>query len=117
MKKSHDDILRQQLVELIRGGNAHVDFKQVVAGWPAELRGATPAGAPHSAWQVLEHMRIAQWDILEFSRDAAHVSPEFPGGYWPKTEAPPSEKAWDESIRHFKSDLRAMENLVLDPAT
>jgi hypothetical protein len=74
--------------ELLRGGHAHETFEKVLADWPAKLRGAKPQGAPHTAWQLLEHLRICQSDILEFSRRADHVSPTFPDGYWPKTSAP-----------------------------
>ncbi len=117
MKKSKDQLLREHLAGLLRGGNAHVEFKDAVAGLPPKLRGARPPGAPHTAWQLLEHMRLAQWDILEFSRNARHVSPEFPEGYWPKTEAPPSDAAWDQSISAFEKDLRAMERLVKNAST
>lgn len=117
MAKPNDQKLREQLVALLRGGNAHVDFKQAVAGLPPRLRGAKPKGAPHTPWQLLEHLRIAQWDILEFSRNPKHVSPAFPDGYWSETEAPPSNDAWDKSIRAFEKDLRAMERLVKDPSS
>ena len=87
---AESDALRQHLLDLLRGRNAHADFDAVVADFPSRLRGVKPPGAPHTAWQLLEHMRIAQWDILEFSRDAKHKSPPWPEGYWPKTEAPPN---------------------------
>ena len=80
------------------------------------LRGKKPRGAPHTAWQLLEHMRIAQWDILEFSRNPRHASPKWPDGYWPETAAPPDEAAWDKSIKRFRADLKAMQKLVADPA-
>ena len=102
---------------LLNSGNAHVAFDNVFKDFPAKLRGVKPKGAPHTAWQLLEHMRIAQWDILEFSRSAKHVSPEWPGGYWPKTEKPPDENAWKKSLASFKKDLKAMEKLVADPKT
>lgn len=109
--------LREQLVDLMGGGHAHASFDQAVEGLPAALQGKRPEGAPHSAWELLEHMRIAQWDILEFSRNAKHVSPQWPEGYWPKAAAPPNGKAWDESVRKFRADLKAMEELVMDPGT
>jgi hypothetical protein len=84
---------------------------------PAELRGRKPAGVPHTPWRLLEHMRIAQWDILEFSRNPRHVSPKFPDGYWPEGDAPPDEAAWDRSVAAFRADLKAMQELVADPAT
>lgn len=111
------DALRQHLLDLLRGGNAHADFDTVVADFPSRLRGVKPPGAAHSAWQLLEHMRIAQWDILEFSRDAKHKSPQWPDGYWPKTEAPPAAAAWNNSLRSFRADLKAMAKLVADKKT
>ncbi len=112
-----NDPVREQVLALLKGGNAHVSFDNVFKDFPANLRGVKPNGAPHTAWQLLEHMRIAQWDILEFSRSAKHVSPEWPGGYWPKTEKPPDENAWKKSLASFKRDLKAMEKLVADPKT
>jgi hypothetical protein len=110
-------VLRQHLLDLLRGGNAHLNFEEALAGLPPNLRGAKPAGLPYSPWRLLEHMRIAQWDILEFSRNPKHVSPAFPAGYWPETDAPPDDKAWQNSIRRFRADLKAMQDLVEDPAT
>jgi hypothetical protein len=112
---STDDILRKHILNVLRGGGAHVGFEETIADFPARLRGAKPSEAPHSAWQLLEHMRLAQWDILEFSRKPSHVSPEFPAGYWPSTEAPPDEKAWEKSVAAFHADLKAMQQLVSDP--
>ena len=112
-----DAALRQHVLYLLRGGSAHLSFDQAMAGLPVKLRGRRPRGAPHTPWQLLEHMRIAQWDILEFSRDPQHVSPEFPGGYWPKTAAPPSRTAWDKSVAALRADLKAMQKLVGDPKT
>src|SRR5437867_7091283 len=111
-----DSALREHVLYLLRGGGAHVDFEAAVIGLPAAMLGAKPAGAPHTLWQILEHMRIAQWDILEFSRSAAHVSPDFPAGYWPATEAPPASRAWTRSVRAFRADLEAMASLVADPS-
>ena len=116
-KASHDTSLRQHLIELLQGGHAHAKFDDVVADIPVQLRGQKPSGYPHTCWMLLEHMRLAQWDILEFSRNPEHVSPEWPEGYWPKTEAPPTATAWSASIKQFKSDLKAMEALVNDPKT
>jgi uncharacterized damage-inducible protein DinB len=109
--------LRKHVIYLLNEGGAHVTFDAAVARFPAAARGKKPKGAPHTAWQLVEHMRIAQWDILEFSRNAAHVSPEFPEGYWPKSEAPPTDRAWNESLRKFRADLEAMAALVSDPKT
>jgi hypothetical protein len=110
-----DKALREQLVALLRGGNAHLDFEAAIADLPIELRGAKPRGVPHTPWRLLEHLRIAQWDILEFSRNPAHVSPSFPAGYWPKGDAPPDAAAWDRSVAAFRADLKAMQDLVADP--
>ncbi len=107
-----DSSLREHLLYLLRGGGAHLDFEKAIAGLPTELRGAKPSGLPFSAWGLLEHMRIAQWDILEFSRDPKHTSPAWPEGYWPATDAPPSIEAWDRSVAAFRADRKAMERLV-----
>jgi len=111
------DALRQHLLDLLRGRNAHADFDASVADFPSRLRGVKPPGAPHTAWQLLEHMRIAQSDILEFSREAKHKSPPWPEGYWPKTEAPPNAASWNNSLRSFRADLKAMAKLVADKKT
>jgi hypothetical protein len=117
MPETPDTLLRQQLIELLKGGSAHAKFEDVVAGFPSKLYGRKPEGLPHSAWMLLEHLRIAQWDILEFSRDRKHVSPEWPEGYWPKSEAPASAAQWNASIMKFRDDLEAMQDLVKDPGT
>lgn len=114
---STDRALRDHVLELLRGGHAHLTFDQAVADLPPELRGRRAAGTPHTAWRLLEHLRIAQWDILEFSRNPAHVSPKWPDGYWPQGDAPPDDAAWDRSVAQFRRDLKAMEDLVADPAT
>jgi uncharacterized damage-inducible protein DinB len=114
---AESDALRQHLLDLLRGHNAHADFDSTVADLPSRLRGVKPEGAPHTAWQLLEHMRIAQWDILEFSRNAKHKSPPWPEGYWPKSEAPPNAAAWNNSLRSFRADLKAMAKLVADKKT
>jgi DinB superfamily len=117
IQRRADRVLRQHLLDLLRGGNAHLNFEEALAGLPPQLRGERPPGLPYSPWRLLEHMRIAQWDILEFSRSPKHVSPEFPAGYWPETDAPPDDKAWRKSLRQFRADLKAMQELVEDPAT
>ena len=107
--------LRDHLLYLLGGGGGHIPLLEAITGFPRDKRGVLPAGAPHTAWQLLEHLRIAQWDILEFSRDAGHISPKFPDGYWPSTTAPPGERAWDDSVERVRSDLREMMELVADP--
>ena len=114
--KKNEDALREHLRELLGGGHAHLDFERAIADLPAELRCARPPGLPHTPWRLVEHMRIAQWDILRFSVDPAHVSPEFPEGYWPEGDAPPDVGAWDRSVAAFRADLGAMMDLVADPA-
>ncbi|MFB3922553.1 MAG: DinB family protein [Terriglobia bacterium] len=112
-----DKALRQHLLYLLRGGGARLDFEKTVAGLPAALHGSKPPGAPYTPWALLEHMRIAQWDILEFSRNPRHVSPEWPRGYWPATDGPPDDAAWEKSVAAFRADLKAMEKLVANPQT
>jgi hypothetical protein len=112
-----EEKLRKQLVDLLIGRGAHVDWKASFRGIPPKLRGVRPSGLPHSLWELLEHMRIAQWDILEFSRDARHVSPGWPAGYWPAAPAPPNAKAWDKSLKAFARDLEAMKKLVANRKT
>jgi hypothetical protein len=116
-KEDNASSLRQHLLELLNGGGAHARLEEVISGIPAKLRGQKPAGLPHSPWMLLEHMRIAQSDILEFSRSRKHVSPEWPKGYWPSREAPPSVAAWNTSIRTFRKDLKSMQDLVANPKT
>ena len=109
---NNDAALRQQIVDVLREGHAHATFDAAIKSLPATLRGKRPKGAEHSPWEILEHLRIAQWDILEFSRDAKHQSPQWPSGYWPASAAPPNDKAWDKSVRAFRRDLNAMCALV-----
>ncbi len=114
---NHDQALREHLVYLLKGGGAHVHFTDAIEGFPEAKRGAFIEGLPHTGWQLLEHVRIAQWDILEFSRDPKHVSPGFPEGYWPKTPVPPDESAWEKSVQAFQHDLQEMIKLVKNPKT
>jgi DinB family protein len=109
------DALRQHLTNFLTKAEAHVDLESELKHFPRQLRGRKPPGAPHTPWQLLEHIRIAQWDILEFSRDAKHKSPKWPEGYWPKTEAPPDDKAWDKSVKQVLADLKAMVELAGKP--
>ncbi len=114
---NNDKALREHLLYVLGGGGAHVDFEAVVRDFPLELINRKAERIPYTPWQVLEHMRIAQWDILEFSRDAKHVSPAWPEGYWPDKETVADEERWKASVKAFRADLKAMENLVADPAT
>src|SRR5712671_1282553 len=112
--QTNDKSLREHLLYLLRDGGAHAGFDDAVGDWPVQLAGVKVANFPHTAWMLLEHLRLAQRDILEFSRNPKHVSPAWPEGYWPASEAPPSEKEWKASMVAFKKDLRAMEHLVAD---
>lgn len=109
---SNEEALRDLLGRVLDWDSAHVRFDDAVKDFPPELRGKRPAGGPHSAWELLEHLRIALHDILEFSRGSEHVSPEWPSGYWPPTQEPPSEKAWDESAASYREHLTAMASLA-----
>jgi DinB superfamily len=112
-----DQSLRNHLIELLDGAQAHATFDQVIGDFPAKLRGEIPRGLPHSAWMLLEHVRIAQWDILDFSRNPNYAQLKWPKDYWPKTPAPPNEPAWEKSVQAFRGDLDAMKELVNDPTT
>jgi hypothetical protein len=112
-----DKLLRAQLVKLLTSTEAHADFDAAVNGLPAELRGKRPFGAEHSPWQLLEHLRIAQWDILEYAINPHHKSPEFPEGYWPKSSEPANANEWDKSVREFRKDLKRLCDLVMDEKT
>ena len=116
-KSSADQSLRKHLVELLKGGSAHVGFSDALQDFPRDKRGAFAPGLPHTGWQLLEHTRIAQWDILEFSRNPKHVSPEFPEGYWPKTPLPDDDAAWTKSLKALQRDLQSMIALVSNPRT
>jgi len=109
--------LREHLVNLLSGGGAHIDWKGTLSGIPPKLRGVRPSDLPYSIWDLLEHMRIAQGDILEFSRDAKHMSPEWPAGYWPAAQAQPSGAAWDKSVKSFGQGLEAMKRMVASAKT
>jgi hypothetical protein len=107
-----DKSLRDHLLYLLKGGGAHISFDDAMGDWTLQLAGVKVANFPHTAWMLLEHMRLAQRDILDFSRNSKHVSPAWPEGYWPKSEAPPDEKAWTASMAAFKKDLLTMERLI-----
>ena len=115
-KDDRDESVRKHVLYLLRGGGAHLSFDDFVDSFPADLCNRQVEGLPYTPWQVLEHMRLAQWDILEFSRDPNHVSPEFPKGYWPPNELGTST-LWQKTIDEFRNDLRQMEALVENPST
>lgn len=114
---NQDQILRDHLVKLLRGGSAHLGFDEAIEGLPADLRGTKLQELPHTPWQLVEHLRIAQWDILEFSRNPDYVAPKWPDDYWPETAAPPDDASWNLSVEQFHRDLKAMQDLVADPKT
>lgn len=98
-------ILTDEVIKLLRGGSAHASLQDALKDLPADLRGAKPANLPYSIWQLVEHIRIAQWDMLEFSRDGNHQSPKWPDNYWPKETAPKDEAQWQQSLQQIESDL------------
>jgi hypothetical protein len=114
MELDQDKSLREHLLYLLRGGGAHLDFESVIKDFPIESINREIAHLPYTAWQLLEHMRIAQSDILEFSRNASHVSPDWPTGYWPEREREADASDWSKSVEAFRKDLAAMESLVSD---
>ena len=116
-KDQKDASVRKHVLYLLREGGAHMSFDDFVGSFPADLCNRKIDGLPYTAWQVLEHMRLAQWDILEFSRDASHVSPDFPKGYWPEPDEPGSVVLWQKTIDEFRNDLKQMEDLVEDTST
>jgi hypothetical protein len=108
--------LRRELITLLDGGKAHASFDDAVKGFPVKLRGTVPDGLPYSGWQIVEHMRIAQRDILEFSdnSDGSYKSMKWPDDYWPKAAAPADEKAWEKSLRQIRADRKAFDKLLHD---
>jgi hypothetical protein len=112
-----DGALREHLLYLLRGGGAHLSFEDAVADFPRELFNRKADGVPYTPWQLLEHMRIAQWDILEFSRTPAHVSPKWPEGYWPDAGREADDEDWRRSVASFRADRKALEALVEDSST
>jgi len=108
------DPLRKHLIDLLRMAGAHLTFDEAVGAFPVELRGRKPPGAPHTPWQLLEHIRIAQWDILDFCRNPEYKEMKWPDDYWPPTEAPPDDGAWDRSVQQFRNDAQEMEALIGD---
>ena len=108
---STTDDVREQLLRALQGA-AHPEVVTALDGVPRADRGRSASGLPHTLWQLLEHMRLAQRDILDFGRIPDHESPEFPGGYWPASASPPSETAWAESLRAFREDLNALSDIA-----
>jgi len=115
--KDRDHALREHLLDLLRGGNAHATFEDAIEGLDPRFYGLQPSNFPHSPWMILEHLRLAQRDILEFSRNPKHQSPPWPEGYWPKDAAPPNSRAWEKTVEQFHSDLDSIQELVQNPKT
>jgi hypothetical protein len=119
---NRESALRKELVVLLRGGNAHMDFEEAVRRFPEKYLNMTmpgttrPPDVPLNPWHVLEHMRVVQWDILEFIRDPGHVSPDYPEGYWPAPEEQATSGRWKKTVDSFRADLKALEDIALDPA-
>jgi len=111
---TNEQQIRQQIAKLLDWGDAHADFRTAVEDFPDDLRGEVPSGFSRSAWELLEHMRIALWDIVEFTKDARHKSPPWPDGYWPPLRTPPQEEAWQQSVRSFVDLVEEMRGLILD---
>jgi hypothetical protein len=108
-------MLREQLIKLLGWQDAHVNFDSAVEGIPTPLQGVRPEGLPYSLWQLLEHMRLTQRDILDFCRDSVYKAPKWPDAYWPKGTVPPTPEAWEESVAAFRADRKSLERLVGDP--
>ena len=111
-----DRALREHLLYLLRGGGAHLDFDSAVADFPLELVNEKAEGVPYTPWQLLEHVRIAQWDIVGFSRDAGHASPKWPEGYWPAPDSRADAEAWSKTVEAVRAGLRQMADMLEDPA-
>ncbi len=116
MNSEKDRSVRNHVRYLLREGGAHLTADSVLDDFPIRLINARTPELPHTAWQLLEHMRIAQWDILRFTVDAKHVSPEFPYGYWPPEDSEATPGDWERSVAAFRSDLKRMQELVEDEA-
>ena len=114
---NRDTSLRQHLLDLLTGSNAHADFEAAIKDFPTELRGKRPKGMDHSPWELVEHLRIAQWDILDFSRNPKYKQGKWPEDYWHKSPAPPDDSAWEHSIQEFRKDLKEFCALIEDKST
>jgi hypothetical protein len=114
---TEDSVLRNQLLESLRGGSAHADLDTCVDGLPPQFYGSKPDGAPHSAWELLEHLRFTLHDLLVFSTDSHYLAPKWPDDYWPTEEAPESPEQWQTSVKALKADIAEFEELIRNPAT
>jgi hypothetical protein len=112
-----DKVLREELLALLAGGNAHMGFADAIKGFPMEAINTRVPNGTYTVWHLLEHMRIVQWDILEFVRNPKHVSPDFPDGYWPPPDKMAKPADWKKTAKGFQGDLEAMQGIVQDPKT
>src|SRR5579859_6216560 len=112
-----DKLLRQQLLALLNGGNAHMSFTEAVADFPLTHINETPPNVDYTPWHLLEHLRITQWDILEFIRNPMHISPQWPEGYWPPLGTHTDAQGWVNTISEFQRDLRTLQDIVANPLT
>jgi hypothetical protein len=111
---TNEKALREHVVKLLRGGDAHATFEQAVKEFPVEARGRKPKGLEHSAWELLEHLRIALEDLVDFSVNPKYKVMQWPEEYWPASAAPPDAKAWDGAVKGYEKALQAMCDLVMD---
>jgi hypothetical protein len=111
MNTEHKTLI-DELVKLLNGGGAHAGLKKALDKLPAKLRGVKPDGMPYSIWQLLEHIRITQWDMVQFCIDADHKSPKWPDEYWPRESNPKDDAAWDKSIAQINNDLEVFIALL-----
>jgi hypothetical protein len=115
MSMEADTTLREQISRLLQGGNAHMTFDDAVAHFPREYINTRPPNVSYTPWHLLEHLRITQWDILEFTRNPQHISPDWPEGYWPAQDAQADDAAWERTIASFRADLSALQQMAVDP--
>lgn len=112
---SMNQVVREQVLALLRGGNAHMTFDDAVADFPLDRLNDRAPNVPYKAWHIIEHMRITQWDILEFIRNPDHLSPDWPEGYWPGQDEEADASRWQQILDGFRADLRALQRMVEDP--
>lgn len=112
-----DTVVREELLHLLRGGNAHLSFDDAVADFPMDAINRRPPNVPYTPWHLLEHLRLAQWDILDFVRNPNYREMKWPEDYWPAPDAEADAAAWEGTLAAFRADLKAVEDLVNDPQT
>ena len=112
---TNQNILRQQLVQLLSGRNAHMSFEDAVNEFPMELINTQPPNVPYTFWHLIEHLRIAQWDILDFIKNPNYIAPDWPTGYWPETDSSATPEGWTNSVSQFLRDRKELVELVQNP--